>query len=98
MIVYMILVIYEMFINFQICNFNLQDEVFELWKYFWGNFYFEGFQFRKIIDYIFDSYYLVNLVDNDFFKDFCLWRIVEQMLEVGRQILLVEEMDVNGQW
>lgn len=75
-----------------------QDEAFELWKHPWGNLYPEGSQSRKIIDHIFDSYYLVNLVDNDFPKDSCLWRIVEQMLEAGRQASLVEEMDVNGQW
>lgn len=74
-----------------------KDEAFELWKHPWGNLYPEGSQSRKIIDHIFDSYYLVNLVDNDFPKDSCLWRIVEQMLEAGRQTSSVEEMDVNGQ-
>lgn len=70
-----------------------------MWKHPWGNLYPEGSQSRKIIDHVFDSYYLVNLVDNDFPKESCLWKIVEQMLEAGRKTSsTIEEMDISGQW
>jgi len=32
-----------------------------------------------IIKYIHDNYYLVNLVDNDFPLDNCLWQVIEDM-------------------
>lgn len=34
---------------------------------------------RMIIKYIHDNYYLVNLVDNDFPLDSCLWQVIEDM-------------------
>jgi len=42
-----------------------KDEAFEQWKD-WGNLYEEDSRSRHIIDNIYDSYFLVNLVDNDF--------------------------------
>ncbi len=35
---------------------------------------------RLVIDTISDSYYLVNLVDNDYPKETVLWEILDQML------------------
>lgn len=32
-----------------------------------------------IIQYIHDNYFLVNLVDNDFPLDSCLWQVIEDM-------------------
>lgn len=41
------------------------------------------FRSRQVIDAISDSYYLVNLVDNDYPKETVLWEILDQMLELG---------------
>jgi methylenetetrahydrofolate reductase (NADPH) len=45
-----------------------KDEAFELWKSEWRDLYEEGSRSREIITEIHDSYYLVNLVDNDFVR------------------------------
>ena len=49
----------------------------------WGNLYSEGSKSREIIQNIRDNYYLVNLVDNEFPKESCLWEIVDRMLELA---------------
>ena len=45
--------------------------------------YPEGSRSREVIQHIHDNYYLVNLVDNEFPKDSCLWEIVNRMLELS---------------
>lgn len=35
-----------------------------------------------IIKYIHDNYFLVNLVDNDFPLDNCLWQVIDDMFEL----------------
>ena len=45
----------------------------------WGKLYPEGSQSRSIISHISDTYCLVNLVDNDFPKESCLWEVLEAM-------------------
>lgn len=35
-----------------------------------------------IIQYIHDNYFLVNLVDNEFLLDNCLWQVVEDTFEL----------------
>lgn len=35
-----------------------------------------------IIQYIHDNYYLVNLVDNDFPLENCLWQVVDDTFEL----------------
>lgn len=35
-----------------------------------------------IIQYIHDNYFLVNLVDNEFPLDSCLWQVVEDTFEL----------------
>ncbi|XP_064610960.1 methylenetetrahydrofolate reductase (NADPH)-like [Liolophura sinensis] len=57
-----------------------KDEAFGLWKQQWGKLYPADSPSQAVIDYIHDNYYLVNLVDNDFPKETCLWEIVEKML------------------
>jgi len=41
----------------------------------------KGSESRKIIEHIHDTYYLINLVDNDFPKESCLWEILEMMFD-----------------
>ncbi|XP_077830098.1 methylenetetrahydrofolate reductase (NADPH) isoform X3 [Macaca mulatta] len=59
-----------------------KDEAFALWIEQWGKLYEEESPSRTIIQYIHDNYFLVNLVDNDFPLDNCLWQVVEDALEL----------------
>uniref|UniRef100_T1J9I4 methylenetetrahydrofolate reductase (NADPH) n=1 Tax=Strigamia maritima TaxID=126957 RepID=T1J9I4_STRMM len=58
-----------------------KDEAFALWKEQWGKLYDDDSQSRRIINHIHDTYCLVNLVDNDYPKESCLWNILEEMFE-----------------
>nr|XP_020037237.1 methylenetetrahydrofolate reductase isoform X2 [Castor canadensis] len=59
-----------------------KDEAFALWTEQWGKLYEEESPSRMIIQYIHDNYFLVNLVDNEFPLDNCLWQIVEDTFEL----------------
>eukprot|EP00091_Calanus_sinicus_P011136 TRINITY_DN25334_c0_g1_i1.p1 TRINITY_DN25334_c0_g1~~TRINITY_DN25334_c0_g1_i1.p1 ORF type:complete len:145 (-),score=42.57 TRINITY_DN25334_c0_g1_i1:117-551(-) len=56
-----------------------RTEAFGLWTEQWGKLYEPDSCSRKIIDSISESYYLVNLVDNDFPKGNCLWEVMDDM-------------------
>ncbi|KAK7085065.1 hypothetical protein SK128_003544 [Halocaridina rubra] len=56
-----------------------KDEAFDLWEAEWGKLYSEGSQSSEIISHITSNYYLVNLVDNDYPKETCLWDVLEAM-------------------
>jgi len=58
---------------------NWRTEAFGLWTEQWAKLYEPDTGSRKIIEGIAESYYLVNLVDNDFPKGNCLWEVVEDM-------------------
>ena len=60
----------------------VQDEAFALWIEQWGKLYEEESPSRMIIQYIHDNYFLVNLVDNEFPLDNCLWQVVEDTFEL----------------
>lgn len=72
-----------------------KDEAFGLWKETWGSLYPENSDSRKMINHIHDSHYLVNLVDNDFPKESCLWEIVERMLEQAGSKMDTTEIAIN---
>lgn len=59
-----------------------KDEAFALWIEQWAKLYEEESPSRMIIQYIHDNYYLVNLVDNDFPLENCLWQVVEDTFEL----------------
>ncbi|XP_006145377.1 methylenetetrahydrofolate reductase isoform X5 [Tupaia chinensis] len=59
-----------------------KDEAFALWIEQWGKLYEEESPSRMIIQYIHDNYFLVNLVDNEFPQDNCLWQVVEDTFEL----------------
>ncbi|XP_051027749.1 methylenetetrahydrofolate reductase (NADPH) [Acomys russatus] len=59
-----------------------KDEAFALWIEQWGKLYEEESPSRMIIQYIHDNYFLVNLVDNEFMQDSCLWQVVEDTFEL----------------
>lgn len=60
----------------------VQDEAFALWIEQWGKLYEEESPSRTIIQHIHDNYFLVNLVDNEFPLDSCLWQVVEDTFEL----------------
>lgn len=60
----------------------LQDEAFALWIEQWAKLYEDESPSRMIIKYIHDNYFLVNLVDNDFPLESCLWRVIDDMFEL----------------
>merc|ERR1719244_920260 len=57
-----------------------RTEAFGLWTEQWGKLYEENSTSRGIINTISETYYLVNLVDNDFPKGNCLWNVLDDML------------------
>ncbi|XP_043931178.1 methylenetetrahydrofolate reductase [Protopterus annectens] len=59
-----------------------KDEAFALWIEQWAKLYEEESPSRMIIQYIHDNYYLINLVDNDFPLENCLWNIIDDMFEL----------------
>ncbi|XP_066547591.1 methylenetetrahydrofolate reductase (NADPH) [Amia ocellicauda] len=59
-----------------------KDEAFALWIEQWAKLYEDESPSRMIIKYIHDNYYLVNLVDNDFPLDNCLWQVIDDMFEL----------------
>ncbi|XP_045714854.1 methylenetetrahydrofolate reductase isoform X5 [Phyllostomus hastatus] len=59
-----------------------KDEAFALWVERWGKLYDEKSPSRRIIQHIHDNYFLVNLVDNEFPLDSCLWQVLEDTLEL----------------
>lgn len=56
-----------------------KEEAFGLWEEQWGKLYPEGSRSQEIIQHITNNYYLVNLVDNDYPKESCLWDVLEAM-------------------
>lgn len=56
-----------------------KDEAFALWIEQWAKLYEDESPSRMIIQYIHDNYFLVNLVDNDFPLDNCLWQVIDDM-------------------
>lgn len=60
----------------------LQDEAFALWIEQWAKLYEDESPSRMIIKYIHDNYFLVNLVDNDFPLENCLWQVIDDMFEL----------------
>lgn len=63
-------------------HFFPQDEAFALWIEQWAKLYEDESPSRMIINYIHDNYFLVNLVDNDFPLENCLWQVIDDMFEL----------------
>ena len=68
------------------------EEAFGLWKENWGNLYEPESESRNIIDKISKTYYLVNMVDNDFPLGNCLWNVLEDMFARRRLNEKIHEM------
>jgi len=62
-------------------SFNFwKDEAFALWLEQWKNLYGSDTESAHIIQGIYDNFYLVNLVDNDFIKGNCLFEILQRVI------------------
>jgi methylenetetrahydrofolate reductase (NADPH) len=62
-----------------------KDEAFSIWKDEWAKLYPEDSLSNRLLSYVNDNYYLVNLVDNEFPKECCLWQILEEMLVLRQE-------------
>ncbi|KAI6653208.1 hypothetical protein LOD99_3733 [Oopsacas minuta] len=58
-----------------------KDEAFDLWDKMWASLYPVGSTSRDIIATLQNTYYLVNLVDNDYVKGNCLFGLLDRVLE-----------------
>ncbi|RWS24532.1 hypothetical protein B4U80_09776 [Leptotrombidium deliense] len=56
-----------------------KDEAFSLWKESWGKLYAEGTKSKQLINFVVENYFLVNLVDNNYPKECCLWKILDEV-------------------
>lgn len=56
-----------------------KDEAFALWREQWGKLYPEGSTSRELLTRISETYYLINLVDNDYPVETCLWDLLNAM-------------------
>lgn len=57
-----------------------KEEAFALWLTLWGAIYPEGSEARRLIREIHDTFFLVNVVDNDFVSG-DLWAVLEKAVE-----------------
>jgi len=81
-----------------------RTEAFGLWTEQWAKLYEPDSESSKIINGIAESYYLVNLVDNDFPTGNCLWEVMEDMFsrrklndKLSHKQSLYEWMDIHSQ-
>lgn len=59
-----------------------KDEAFNLWYERWAVIYEAESESRKVLENIQNTYILVNLVDNDFPKETCLFSLLKTMLKL----------------
>jgi methylenetetrahydrofolate reductase (NADPH) len=73
-----------------------KDEAFALWTEQWAKLYTESPESRQLLEDISNTYYLVNLVDNDFPRETCLWEVLEKMLVAQKDEGASEEEQLNN--
>lgn len=59
-----------------------KDEAFNIWTELWGKLYEPGSKSKEILETISKTYLLVNLVDNDFQKENCLFSLIDDMISM----------------
>lgn len=65
--------------------FVIKDEAFGLWMERWGTLYEPDSYSYSLIEQISNTYFLVNLVDNDYPQGSCLWAVLDAMFEYQKQ-------------
>lgn len=74
-----------------------QDEAFTLWDQQWAKLYPESSQSWKLIHHVMENYYLVNLVDNNYPEESCLWNVIETMFHKKNELFKVPaELNVSN--
>jgi len=80
-----------------------RGEAFAIWAEQWGKLYEPDSDSRRLLNDISESYFLVNLVDNDFPKENCLWAALEDMFsaralmeKLEGKMSLREWIDMHG--
>lgn len=61
-----------------------KTEAFALLKTKWGEIYPEGSESRKLIDHIHDTFFLVNIVDNDYINGNIMSIFDEMIAEIQK--------------
>ena len=59
-----------------------KDEAFNIWTDYWGKLYEPNSTSKQLLQNISNSYLLVNIVDNEFQKENCIWSILNKMLDL----------------
>lgn len=59
-----------------------KDEAFNIWTDLWSKLYEAGSNSRHILESISKTYVLVNLVDNDFQRENCLFKLLDDMIQM----------------
>lgn len=63
-----------------------KDEAFDLWRH-WGNLYQSGSASRDVLEGVRESWYLVNLVDNNFKSCYTLCDLLDRVnTETGAEV------------
>jgi len=63
-------------------SFNFwKDEAFSLWMEQWQTLYKKESKSYDLLQTVYDDFYLVNLVDNDFIKGNCLFEIIRRVIQ-----------------
>ncbi|RNA39112.1 methylenetetrahydrofolate reductase isoform X2 [Brachionus plicatilis] len=65
-----------------------KDESFNIWTDYWGKLYEPNSTSRELLEQISNTYLLVNIVDNEFQKENCIWSILNEMLELKAKNML----------
>ena len=65
---------------------QFQDEAYGLWKTQWRNLYEEESTSWKVIDHVCRTYYLVNLVDNDFVDGNAIYEMLSKVIKYQDEI------------
>jgi len=71
-------------------------EAFNLWLSKWGNIYEKDSESRNIIQNVYDNYFLVNVVDNDFING-NLFEIFEKIKILKSNKILEHPIEKNGE-
>jgi len=74
-----------------------KNEAFTLWTEEWGKLYPEASRSRQIIQDISDTYYLINLIDNNYpDKTTCIWDLIRKAIQLADEMEDVVESVSNG--
>lgn len=74
-----------------------KDEAFSLWLQKWGSIYPADSESRKLIDTIHDTWYLVNLVDNDFVMGTSLWEALNKTIDIINGHEIEQTLESSGE-